>query len=61
MEPCETKQHNAYLLVEDFVVFVDICDISLILIEPLTRELASLIDTIKQRVQNNPTDRKKQK
>jgi hypothetical protein len=35
-----------YLLIEDPVVFVDICDVAFILMGPFPRELALLINTV---------------
>jgi hypothetical protein len=41
-------QRRLYLLVKDAVLFIDICDISSILVRSLPRELASLVDTEKK-------------
>jgi len=38
-------QRRLYLLVEDAVLLIDICDISSILIRTLPGELAPLVDT----------------
>ena len=59
VEWSETEEHDACLFVEDFIVLVDICDISFVLIEPLTREFASLIDAIEWCIQNNSAGRSK--
>jgi hypothetical protein len=44
------EQPDTNLLVEDFVVFVDISDISFVLVKSLAREFPSLINTVKATV-----------
>ena len=39
--------NSKYLLVEHTIVLVDICNITLVLIRPLTREFRLLIDAVK--------------
>lgn len=48
IRPTQAKtKRRLYLLVEDTVLFIDICDVARIVVWTLSREFAPLVDTIK--------------